>query len=168
MFQHFYFLTTNTNAIAKLLLASKFYYISDSGVNNGIGYFGWLIATEANILIEGHRQALGKESLMESLRGETYGEIAIFLFLYYFRIYTNTSTPPNRQYYYTDNSTLIKRLQQDTKSKPYPNQYTLTNYNVHTTILNLIKQSAGKLSFQHLKGHQDKRKSKEQMISWVA
>eukprot|EP00957_Ditylum_brightwellii_P128073 9767909-Ditylum_brightwellii.AAC.1 len=89
-------LLTPDNITTKPLLALKLYYMSDSGVDNGIGYFGWLIATETTILIECNGHTIGKESLMESSRAETYGAIVIFLFLHYMQIYKNTYSHPNK------------------------------------------------------------------------
>eukprot|EP00957_Ditylum_brightwellii_P161583 12302491-Ditylum_brightwellii.AAC.1 len=65
-------------------MAQELYCISDRGADNGIGYFGWLIATDTTVLIEIYSQAHRKESFMESLQAETYGGIALFLCLKHF------------------------------------------------------------------------------------
>eukprot|EP00957_Ditylum_brightwellii_P187191 14256934-Ditylum_brightwellii.AAC.1 len=77
-------------------MAYELYYVSDRGANDSIGYFGWLIATDTTILIEGNSQAPGKESLMESLQTETIEGIALFLFLKLFCIYKDATTLPNQ------------------------------------------------------------------------
>eukprot|EP00957_Ditylum_brightwellii_P081447 6195801-Ditylum_brightwellii.AAC.1 len=60
-------------------MAQELYYVSDGGADDGIGYFGWLIATDTKLLIKGNSQAISKEYLMESLQTETYGGIGLFL-----------------------------------------------------------------------------------------
>eukprot|EP00957_Ditylum_brightwellii_P089891 6845803-Ditylum_brightwellii.AAC.1 len=107
-------------------MAQELYYVSDGGANDSIGYFEWLIATDTKILIEGNGQVLVKESLTESLQAETYGEIALFLFLQHFHIFKNTTTPPNHQLYYCNNSTVIKHLQHDQNNNPFPTNTPLT------------------------------------------
>eukprot|EP00957_Ditylum_brightwellii_P096950 7383182-Ditylum_brightwellii.AAC.1 len=76
---------------------------------------------------------------MESLRAETYGGIALFLSLQHFHIFKNTTTSPNHQFYYCDNSTLIKYLQHDQTNNPFLNQYYLANYDAHITLHSIIK-----------------------------
>eukprot|EP00957_Ditylum_brightwellii_P076821 5839251-Ditylum_brightwellii.AAC.1 len=101
-------------------MAHELYYVSDGGADDSIGYFVWIIVTDTKILIEGNSQALGKDSLMVSLQAETYGGITLFFFLQYFHIFKNMSTPLNRQFYYCDNSTLMKCLQHDQTNNPFP------------------------------------------------
>eukprot|EP00957_Ditylum_brightwellii_P138934 10590203-Ditylum_brightwellii.AAC.1 len=83
------------------------YYVTDSGADDGIGYFGWIIATDTRIITKEYDQAQGNEHQMESLRAETYGGIAVFTFLKHYRMYYNILHPPNTQKYYCDNSMLI-------------------------------------------------------------
>eukprot|EP00957_Ditylum_brightwellii_P177912 13551396-Ditylum_brightwellii.AAC.1 len=150
-------------------MAQELYYVSDGGADDGIGYFGWLIATDTKILIEGNVQALGKESLMESLQAETYGGISLFLFLQHVCVFKNTTTPPNHQLYYCDNSTLIKYLQQDQSNNPFPNQYSLADYTTHMTLQSIIKLTPGNLSIWHVRGHQDwKQSMNKTKLTWVA
>eukprot|EP00957_Ditylum_brightwellii_P177269 13503844-Ditylum_brightwellii.AAC.1 len=92
---------------------------------------------------------------MEFLQAETYGGIALFSFLKHFCIYKNASSPLTQQFYYCDNSTLIKQLQHDQSNKPVPNQTFLTDYNAHMTLWSTIEQILGDLSILHMKVHQD-------------
>eukprot|EP00957_Ditylum_brightwellii_P101337 7722665-Ditylum_brightwellii.AAC.1 len=80
------------------------YYVTDGGADNGIGYFGWVIATDTRIIMKGYGQARGNEHQMESFRAETYRGIAVFTFLKHTRIYYDILNPPNTQKYYCDNS----------------------------------------------------------------
>eukprot|EP00957_Ditylum_brightwellii_P182375 13893291-Ditylum_brightwellii.AAC.1 len=140
-------------------MAWELYYVSDGRADDSISYFGWLIATDTKILIEGINQALRKESLMESLQAETYGEIALFLFLQHFCIFKNTTTPPHQQLYYCNNSTLIKRLQQGQISNPFSNQYSLTDHDTHMALQNVIELTPGDISMHHVRGHQDQKQT---------
>ena len=166
---HWNFKTTEQVVLAAINLAHKLYYITDGRADDDIGYFGWFIATKTNILTEGKGQALGKDSLMESLRAKTYGRIAHITFLKHFHIYKNISSPPNQQFYYCDTSTLIKRLQQNQYNKPFPNQCSLADYDVHMTLWSIIDQNLGNLSILHVKGHQDcKKVTCPTKLTWVA
>jgi hypothetical protein len=118
----------------QILLGTALYYVTDGGADDGIGYFGWVIASDTRIITKGYGQAQGNEHHMESLRAETYGGIALFTFLKHYRIYNEISQPPNLQRYYCDNSTLIKRLKEDQKGKPYPSQYIQADYDAHMTL----------------------------------
>eukprot|EP00957_Ditylum_brightwellii_P135336 10319643-Ditylum_brightwellii.AAC.1 len=39
-------------------LGATFYYVTDGGTDDGIGYFGWLIATETTLVTKGYGQVL--------------------------------------------------------------------------------------------------------------
>eukprot|EP00957_Ditylum_brightwellii_P107040 8167242-Ditylum_brightwellii.AAC.1 len=58
------------------LLGKALYYVTDGGADNGIGYSGWVIATDTRIITKGYGQTQGNEHQMESLRAETYRGIA--------------------------------------------------------------------------------------------
>eukprot|EP00957_Ditylum_brightwellii_P086879 6612437-Ditylum_brightwellii.AAC.1 len=83
---HWTFKTTEQAAFVGINLAQELYYVTIGRANDGIGYFGWLITTDTNILIEGKGQALRKDSLVESLRAKIYCGLALFTFLKHFYI----------------------------------------------------------------------------------
>eukprot|EP00957_Ditylum_brightwellii_P004001 304459-Ditylum_brightwellii.AAC.1 len=76
LFSHWKHITDDKELKTHILLCKIFYYVTDGDADNGIGYFGWLIATETKIITKGYCQALGIEHQMESFRAQTYGGIA--------------------------------------------------------------------------------------------
>eukprot|EP00957_Ditylum_brightwellii_P003971 302438-Ditylum_brightwellii.AAC.1 len=84
--------------------------ISIGGSNDGLGYFGWVIASSSTILVEGYGHAPGHPNLMESLRSKAYGCLTPLLFLKHCRIHHDITAYLSKQYYFCDNITLIKRL----------------------------------------------------------
>jgi hypothetical protein len=60
--------TEKHGALIKCLKTrDNIYYVSDRGNDDGCGYFGWLIALDTTVLVEGSGNTLGSEHLMESL-----------------------------------------------------------------------------------------------------
>eukprot|EP00957_Ditylum_brightwellii_P039048 2951196-Ditylum_brightwellii.AAC.1 len=105
---------------------------------------------------------------MESLRAETYGGIAVFTFLKHYRIYYDTSDPPNKQKYYCDNSTLIRRLKYDQTEPHYPSQNTQADYDAHMTLQKIMQELTGEMEIIHVKGHQDNKKKETPRLTWQA
>ena len=50
-----------------LLSADEIYIVSDGGVADNVGYYGWVIATSSTIIIEGHGFVPGNPSHIDSL-----------------------------------------------------------------------------------------------------
>jgi hypothetical protein len=142
--------------------------VTDGGANDGIGYFGWTIATETTLVTKGYGQVLSTDHQMESLRAETYGAIALFTFLKQYRIYFNITDIPKIQQYYCDNITLIKQLQSDNTMKPYPSQYIQADYDAHMALQSAIKEIPGSLTVTHVKGHQDRKIKTLRTLTWQA
>ena len=152
----------------EIQLGTTFYYVTDGGADDGIGYFGWTIATETTLITKGYGQVLGTDHQMESLRAETYGAIALFSFLKHYRIYFNITDIPTVQRYYCDNITLIKRLKSDTTIKPYPSQFIQADYDAHMALQFAIKEIPGDLIITHVKGHQDRKLPTLRTLTWQA
>ena len=55
--------------------------VSDGGAINGLGYYGWVIASDMKILWEESGQVTGNPEQIDSLRAETHGTLAAVLFL---------------------------------------------------------------------------------------
>eukprot|EP00957_Ditylum_brightwellii_P032536 2465366-Ditylum_brightwellii.AAC.1 len=102
------------------MLCKIFYYVTDGGADDGIGYFGWVIATDTKIITKGYRQTHGSKHQMKLLQAETYRGIAVFNFLRHYRIFYEILEPPILQKYYYDNFTLISRLKYDQTGAQYP------------------------------------------------
>eukprot|EP00957_Ditylum_brightwellii_P207890 15354983-Ditylum_brightwellii.AAC.1 len=131
------------------MLCKMFYYVTDGGADNRIGYFGWVIATDTKIITKGYGHTHGSEHQMESLRAETYSGIEVFTFLKHYRTYYEILDPPFTQNYYCDNSTLIRRLKYNQTKANYPSFYTQADYDAHMTSAKIIKDTPGNLKIVH-------------------
>eukprot|EP00957_Ditylum_brightwellii_P103158 7862087-Ditylum_brightwellii.AAC.1 len=58
----------------------ELWVVSDGGVKEGYGYFGFVIATETQILWKGQGQVQGNSVQMESLQAESSGGLALLRF----------------------------------------------------------------------------------------
>eukprot|EP00957_Ditylum_brightwellii_P068411 5193514-Ditylum_brightwellii.AAC.1 len=76
----------------------------------GIGYYGWVIATVCDILIEVKGHAPGPKKLMESLRTESTSILSVLCFLLHFTQYYNLHLNANMRIQYCDNSTAVKQM----------------------------------------------------------
>eukprot|EP00957_Ditylum_brightwellii_P155434 11831294-Ditylum_brightwellii.AAC.2 len=59
-----------------LQTTEEIWVVTNGGVNESYGYFGFVIATGSQILWKGHRQAQGNAMQMESLRAGSGGRLA--------------------------------------------------------------------------------------------
>ena len=63
-------------------MGSALWIATDRGVKGPLGYFGWVIATDTQVLWEGKGQAQSNPDLIESLRAESIALLAVGRFLY--------------------------------------------------------------------------------------
>eukprot|EP00957_Ditylum_brightwellii_P000781 61857-Ditylum_brightwellii.AAC.1 len=131
------------------MLCKMLYYVTDRWADDGIGYFGWVIATDTKIITKGYGQAHGNKHQMKSLRAETYGGIAVFTFLEHYRTYYEILDPPFKQKHYCDNSTLICRLKYDQTEAHYPSLYTQADYDAHMALAKILRDLPGNLEIVH-------------------
>eukprot|EP00957_Ditylum_brightwellii_P038258 2892986-Ditylum_brightwellii.AAC.1 len=57
------------------------YLVTDSGVKDNIGYYGWVMATVIEILCKAKGHAPGPLKQMKSLRAESIGLLSILCFI---------------------------------------------------------------------------------------
>eukprot|EP00957_Ditylum_brightwellii_P176570 13447774-Ditylum_brightwellii.AAC.1 len=62
---------------------------SDRGTTDGLGYCGWIIATDTIILVKEYGHAPGQGHQMESLQAKSYGCVTALLFILPYRIHHN-------------------------------------------------------------------------------
>eukprot|EP00957_Ditylum_brightwellii_P164570 12529685-Ditylum_brightwellii.AAC.1 len=55
----------------------------DGGETDGMGYFGWVIATECSIIVETKEHTSGAQHLMESLCTDSTSILLLLCFLLY-------------------------------------------------------------------------------------
>eukprot|EP00957_Ditylum_brightwellii_P042699 3233550-Ditylum_brightwellii.AAC.1 len=61
---------SNANLETHLQMGSELWVAADGGVKGSLGYFGWVIATETQVLWEGKGQSQSNPELIESLQAE--------------------------------------------------------------------------------------------------
>jgi hypothetical protein len=64
--------------VQSIIQSDTAYMVSDGGLVNGYGSFGWIIANETE-LIKGRGKAEGLQDLMQSFRAKGYGMLAALL-----------------------------------------------------------------------------------------
>ena len=147
------------NLISALQSNSPIYIVSDASVSHdNQGRFGWVVATETEILWRGNGPVGGLVDLLSSFRAEMYGALAAFLFIKYFRIaYLDESQYPIDQItsinYYCDNKGVIRRIQrQQTGWTVAPFD---ADADVELLLGNTLRAWPAQIIARHVKGHQD-------------
>eukprot|EP00957_Ditylum_brightwellii_P136958 10444520-Ditylum_brightwellii.AAC.1 len=87
------------------------YLITDRGTADRIVYFGWVIATNCNIIITANGQVTGYFGLMELLRTESRLNLALVTFLHHFSKYHDITLNTTAWTHYCDNMTTLRRMQ---------------------------------------------------------
>ena len=71
-------LKTTTEEISEIIQGNEMLYlVLDGGQDNGPGYYGWVIATKEQIVIEHKGHAPGNKRLIKSLRTESVGVLSM-------------------------------------------------------------------------------------------
>ena len=94
----------------RINMNKKTYMVSDGGMVNGYGSYGWIIANNSDIQI-GRGEAEGARNLMQSFRAEGYGMLAALRYILQAYTFTeNWPTTPKSVHMYCDNLALIQRI----------------------------------------------------------
>eukprot|EP00957_Ditylum_brightwellii_P021028 1584905-Ditylum_brightwellii.AAC.1 len=116
-------------------IGSKLWLVTAGGVTDGIGYFGWIIATDSFILWEGHGQPQGHPRHMKSLKAGSSGVLSVLRFLLKYERYFNVSITGDNMVHYCDNSTLCGRMQAMQQDQTItPTQTIQSDWDVHMAI----------------------------------
>ena len=84
--------------------------VSDGGMINGYGSFGWIIANHEE-LTRGRGEAEGAKELMQSFRAEGYGMLAALRYILHAFTFTGNWPTTNKTIHmYCDNLALIQRI----------------------------------------------------------
>lgn len=146
---------------------SKIYIVSDGGCKNQCGSFGWVLASEAEILWRGWGTARGHP--MSSYRAEAYGRLAAIRFLNRYMEFLNMSLPPDLDLETAcDNDSLLK-------NESYWKQQTVPNPFLHlksdSDAVDSINKSYQELdhptTHTHVYGHQDDH-ADPSTLPWLA
>eukprot|EP00957_Ditylum_brightwellii_P082282 6256238-Ditylum_brightwellii.AAC.1 len=88
----------------------QLYFVTDGGETNGVGYYGWVIATMCGILVEGKGHATGLPPLMESLCTESMSILSLLCFLLHYSRFHGLTITPDAWFQFCNNSTAVKRM----------------------------------------------------------
>ena len=118
----------------------KLYLVSDGGEENGLGYFGWVIASETEILVKHKGHAAGNPSLIESLRTESVGALSIISYILRLCEFYEIQLPRHKTVHYCDNKTAVNRIRASQRwNILYPNMTLKADYDVQAQIDETIK-----------------------------
>eukprot|EP00957_Ditylum_brightwellii_P197562 15051017-Ditylum_brightwellii.AAC.1 len=82
--------------------------VSDRGEESGLGYFGWVIGTHTESLVQNKRHAAGNPDLIKSLRTQSIGALSLLLFILHFCTYHNLKQDTDLWTHFCDNNTVIQ------------------------------------------------------------
>eukprot|EP00957_Ditylum_brightwellii_P089068 6782568-Ditylum_brightwellii.AAC.1 len=139
-------------------LDSTLWVASDGGVTDGLGYFGWSIATDSFILWEGFGHSQGNPLYMESLRAESSGVLSVLRFLLQYTKYYNISFTGQTPLHYCDNSTLCGRMKAVHQGyTTTPTQNIQSDWDVQLATEETLQELNITLETHHVYHHQDTR-----------
>lgn len=147
-------------------LGTKLWIATDGGVMEGNGYFGWVIATDTEMLTSNYGHAPENPLLTEYLRTESIGFLSLTRFMHNFCSYHDISTPTD-SFHFCDKKVLIKRLLHTFQtSDKKPNMSLHSNCDVQLQIKETLKSMSMNFKSKHVKGHQDEGPKKQ--LLWEA
>ena len=141
--------------------------MSDGGLFQDHGYYGWVIANDASIIWEGRGRVPGNHDQFDSLRSESSG------FLHALKVAYETLTAHDHAVTSatlgSDSKVLIDRVQQFqiSQGRP-PKMYVLPHMDIQCQIdrvLGKLNESISQINVVHVKGHQDTKKASR--LSWL-
>ena len=150
-----------------LQLEPTLWVVTDGGVSDSIGYYGWVIATSSTILYEDKGQITGNEEEMDSCRAEAGALLEALLFLHH-QIKTSTTMIDHHLHHFCDNITITKRMNSFLHyGEWYTNQTLRPHMDIQLQINETLKELNVQYSSAHVKGHQD-RTNTLSSLTWEA
>ena len=135
---------------------------SDGSKSSKTSGGGWIIANaEGSEIITGFYPEFGDITQINSHRAKIYGALSVFLFLQeYCNFYRITLQSPIE--YFCDNKEVVKKLLDITESNRH---YYSSNSKIKDTdaVLEIQKYIPDNIKVHNVRGHQDKKKRKEQL-----
>jgi len=149
-----------------LLTDSTLYIVTDGGaMQREKGSFGWVIATDDTIIVEGHGPVWG--SPVDSFRAEAVSLLSVTAFLHEYTSFYDVHTTCSFVSF-TDNLGLIRRLELLLRSDiTSPRWTTATDFDVLQELVLLRQQYPFIPVPTHVKGHQD-RNADPTTLPWPA
>lgn len=117
------------------------YLVSDGGEDNGLGYYGWVIATKDDIIVEHKGHAYGNKRLIKFLRTESIGVLSIAYFIHQFCKFYEIRIGNKVCIYYCDNKTVVERINFYNKGTILNTSQTLSpDYDLQAQIETTLKE----------------------------
>eukprot|EP00957_Ditylum_brightwellii_P119490 9116923-Ditylum_brightwellii.AAC.1 len=86
------------------------YLVTDDGVKDNIGYYGWVMATVIEIVCKAKGHAPGPIKQMESLRAENISLLSILCFITHYVKYHKIKINDEQWIHYCDNMSNVRRI----------------------------------------------------------
>ena len=120
-----------------LQAGTPMYLVSDGAADDGVGAFGWVLASPTIVYWEGAGPVFGEA--VHSFRAESYGALAGLQFLLRFLQYHQLVAYTNFLLYFCGNEGLIKRLNFSRgTAQLYPGYYLKPEFDLEKAILDML------------------------------
>ena len=154
-FRHYQLRCTEEELENQLQQPHKLYIVTDGGKSGTRATFGWVMATEDTILVEGYGRVWGQPQ--QSHRSESFGNIGPLWFLIQFAAWRDMVISRPRIEIHCDNLSLLQHKDNyQTKGLPY----TTPDLDAIIHTMQLCTEIPAKITHHHVLGHQDTRGKK--------
>jgi len=152
----------NPGRIMRILNEKDFYIGTDGSVLNKVGSYGYVGKSHDHVsLFRGRGPVSGTNPT--SFRAETYGALTAYRFLIRLSEYTEVPLTSNC-IHYIDNSSVVKRLQQEQQQNHHgPNQTLKPDWDVISMAAQSLTEIPTKIHIKWIKGHQDTQKPRHKL-----
>ena len=139
--------------------------MTDGGVAEEDGYYGWVIATDTTILWEGNGYVPSNPKLLETLRAEGSSHLAMMVFLKHYCRYYGVSIQDDATIHFTDNKGVVGRMNwYQVRVLQTPSECLAPDFDVQAQVEAIYQELQINTPTRWVRGHQDKQKKK----SWEA
>ena len=137
-------------------MGENIWLVSDGGLDDATGYFGWVIASDRQILWRNRGHVQGERHLLETLRTESVGLLSMLVFLKHYSIFHNVTLQLEKCVHYCDNMSVVQRIHwAEQRSIRSPSECIQPDADVQLQIEALYQEMGDVIKTHHVKGHQD-------------
>ena len=135
--------------------AETLWVVSDGGLDDNLGYYGWVIANSSQILCEGRGLDPGNPEKLDSLRTERAGMLHALTVMSQFATYLHFT---GKIILASDNLILVKRTKpMRTYSTRLPRSYEDPRMDIQCAIDDIIVKYFCNIDILYVRGHQDSK-----------
>jgi ribonuclease HI len=159
---------TKNEARQLFMEAPEINIATDGGYNpkSGISTYGWVIATDDQVIVTGRGPAEAHPTMANSFRAEGYGAASALVFLTAYCQLNQVKTKPKTWYMFIDNKSMVSRLTEHiTPWKRKAKHHTRPEADI-TNVAGTLLQQGFHIQIAHVKSHQDVRNPGK--LSWDA